>query len=193
MAGQPFPPTFFVIDATTAQFTPSLSLKDLTVAGKRVDVICRAALAALWWGETLLQHVTFIAAFKHHAALFIEGTSLPASEFPRTELRLAHLLREVFAGRETLVGINFVDKTFGEIIRELLDEGTLVWWLDEEGPLVENLFAPGQAIAFVLGDHVGMSEEFLAEFATTLPRVSLGPRSYLGSACIQLVLSRQIF
>jgi tRNA pseudouridine-54 N-methylase len=89
-------------------------------------------------------------------------------------------------------GINFEEITICEEITRLQAQGVAVWWLDEAGSEPEELFAASGPIAFVLGDHLGMSEEFLAEFAASLPRLSLGSRSYLGSSCIQLILGLQM-
>ncbi len=185
---------FFVIDATEAQVDSSVSLKDVIGTGHRLDVICRDLVAAFWWGDRLVRNVIVFVTFKHQPVLKVDGTQLLEPLVPRTELGFARLLKEIYVNDAHIPGICKINQTIAEIIRDLQKTGIEVWWLEEGGQdLREVSLRPQIPMAYIIGDHRGVSKEFTAEFAGTLPRLSLSPKSYLGSTCIQIILGRQVF
>jgi tRNA pseudouridine-54 N-methylase len=185
---------FFVIDATEAQVDSSVSLKDVIGTGHRLDVICRDLVAAFWWGSRLERNMTVFVAFKHQPTLQVDGLELLEPLVPKTELGFARLLKEIYVNDAHIPGISKINQTIVEIIRDLQKKGVQVWWLEEGGQdLREVSLRPQIPMVYILGDHRGVSEEFTAQFGETLPRLSLSPRSYLGSTCIQIILGRQDF
>ncbi len=191
MKANPPKPLFFVIDATEATVDPSLSLKDVIGTGHRLDVICRDLVAAFWWGPCLQRNVTTTIAFKHQLAFQVDGKDLIEPLVPRTELGFARLFKEIYVNNARIAGFNLINKTLGEIIDDLQKKGVRLWWLEEGGVDIRSVpHVHETEEAFILGDHKGMSEEFMVQFGNSLPRLSLGPKSYLGSTCIQIILVR---
>ncbi len=194
MTTNPLPPLIFVIDATEAKVDSALSLKDVIGTGHRLDVICRELVAAFWWGTRLQRNVTVFVAFKQQPALQVDGTELLEPLLPKTELGFARLLKEIYVNNAQFPGFNLIQKTIGGIIDDLQKKGVHIWWLEEGGQDLKSLpITIRTREAYILGDHKGMSEEFTVQFGTSLPRLSLGPKSYLGSTCIQMILGRQYF
>ncbi len=185
---------YFVIDATVATVDPSLSLKDVIGTGHRLDVICRELVAAFWWGPCLQRHVITFVAFKHQPALHVDGKSLLEPLVPKTELGFARLFKEIYVNNTRFPGFNLINKTIGEIIDDLQKKGVRLWWLEEGGVDIRSVSHVHETEeVFIIGDHKGMSEEFTAQFSNSIPHLSLGSRSYLGSTCIQIILGRQVF
>ncbi len=184
----------FVIDATEATVDASLSLKDVIGTGHRLDVICRDLVAAFWWGSSLLRHVTTFIAFKHQPALQVEGNLLPEPIVPKTELGFARLLKEIYVNDASVPGFHLIHKPVGQIVQDLMDNGIHIWWLEEGGQDLKTVSLTSRTNeAFIIGDHNGVSEEFTTRFGESLPRLSIGPKSYLGSNCIQIIVGRENF
>ncbi len=188
------PLLIFVIDATEARIDSSLSLKDVIGTGRRLDVICRDLVAAFWWGNRLQLHVNAYVTFKLQPSLEVVGNQLLESLVPRTELGFARMLKEIYVNGTNVPGFHLINKRIGEIIQDLLDKGVQIWWLEEGGQDIHSVSLPRDSDhVFILGDHQGVSDEFICQFGKTLPRLSLNPKSYLGSTCVQLILGRQSF
>jgi len=178
-----------VIDATEARVDSSLSLKDTIGTGNRLDVICRLLVAAFWWGTHLLRGVTVFIAFRHHPSLLVQGTLLQEPIVPKTELGFARLLKDVYVNGAQVPGFTILDQPIGDFIHGLQEKGVRIWWLEEGGQSLQMTSPkPGIADAFILGDHRGVSDAFITQYANVIPRISLGLKSYLGSSCIQLIL-----
>ncbi len=79
--------------------------------------------------------------------------------------------------------------SFERAVSELRSLKTPVFYLHEEGQDLEKVIpTDSESIGIILGDHVGLdatSERLLDSLEIT--RVSIGPRSYLSSSCIQFV------
>ncbi|MEM3464895.1 MAG: tRNA (pseudouridine(54)-N(1))-methyltransferase TrmY [Candidatus Jordarchaeales archaeon] len=171
----------FVVEARTARPYPDFSLKDLPGSSGRLDVVCRCLVAALRGVGGVRRDTVFWAVLEgggDPVALMVDGGRVGL--LPGSELGVARILGRVFRG-ESLEGAGF-----REVVGRVAGEAAL-FYLHEDGAPLWRVRAP-PAVAFVLGDHLGLpreSEELLGGLGAI--RVSLGPRRYLGSQCIVIV------
>lgn len=88
-------------------------------------------------------------------------------------------------------GITLARESFEKVVRALQTSKRQVFYLHEDGKDLEALTDRGfTGIGFILGDQAGLdpaSEKLLDSLH--VPRVSIGPRSYLSSSCIIFVNS----
>ncbi len=177
--------------------SPEFSLKDLPSSGKRMDLVARCVIAALWLSHRL----------RNDTRIFVVLNGAP--EPPKTvvfhpeirkvapdERSIASWIRKAldkFKGRrdknwvELYNGIKISGRSFQDIIKDLLEEGCRNFYLlQERGEDVENVEI-GENPVFVLGDHKGIAKNDEAFVLRHGIKLSLGKRSYLASSCISVV------
>jgi len=166
-------------------------LRDLPGSGKRVDVLCRDLAACFSWGPT-----TWPKASLELIAIIADTTILtfrhPGDEIPQNEVEWASVIKDSLREQPPeWVGVS--NGSVEEIIKMYCNppESTL-WVLDENGLHISEIETKLHRTqnSFMLGDHRGFNsqtEMLLAKYS--LPRVSLGKKSYLSSHCLASIIS----
>ena len=188
----------FIIKANEAYTRPDFKLSDLPGTSGRVDVLCRFLNSAF-----LLSH-----GFRKNVRvwLLLYGPPAPPKairfEGPRLKVRLnpderstAKLIMKALEvgeglkdpGKEVEVypGLYVSNRTFEDVIRMTLKNSALYYLHGEGKPAREVKFSGN--VAFILGDHKGLSREDEAFLDGIAERVSVGRKSYLASHVVAYI------
>jgi tRNA (pseudouridine54-N1)-methyltransferase len=173
------------------------SLKDLPSSGKRMDIVARCIISALWLSYKLRQDTRIFVVL--NGAPEPPKTVLFSPEIKRVspdERSIALWIKKALdkhAGRRdkewvTLSnGIKISGRSFQDIIKDLEAEGCSFYVLSEKGEDIEDVEI-GENPVFVLGDHEGIPKNDEAFVLRRGKRISLGRKiSYLASSCIAVV------
>ncbi|MFB6137570.1 MAG: tRNA (pseudouridine(54)-N(1))-methyltransferase TrmY [Halobacteriaceae archaeon] len=173
----------FVVVGHEAPTTADFELDDLASGAGRLDLLCRAAGAALFLSHGIREDVTVHLVLRDELTVRLEGATLRNAR--PDERTLAGLVRAALAERAEVVGHVPVDVSPGVTIsgrdlaatvERVAADGPVVQ-LHEDGESVVDADLP-EDVGFVLSDH----REFTAAEADLLAdaadrRVSLGPRA----------------
>lgn len=182
----------FLVVGHKAASGPGFSLKDLGGTGGRIDILARALAAAFLTSHGLREDVELVTLHlgppSAPKAVRFRGGRL---KHVNPDERSCALLFEKALGTATTgpvwqpstPGVEVAVLAFEEVLDEVARGGAL-FMLDEAGEDVAEVEVPKEA-TFVLGDHVGFSEEEVAALvARGARRVSLGPVSLQADQCI---------
>ncbi len=176
--------------------SPDFSLKDLPSSGKRMDIVARCIISALWLSYALRKDTRIYAVL--YGAPEPPKTLLFSPEIKRVspdERSVALWIKKALdrhKGRRdkewvTLSnGIKISGKSFQDVIKELAEEGCSFYVLHERGKPIEDAEIKDNPV-FVLGDHKGIPKNDEAFVLRRGERISLGKKSYLASSCISVV------
>ncbi len=176
--------------------SPDFNLNDLPSSGKRIDIVARCIISALWLSHALRRDTRIYAVL--YGAPEPPKTVLFTPEIKRVspdERSIAIWLKKALnkhRGRRdkewvTLSnGIKISGKSFQDVIKELADEGCSFYVLHERGKSIEQIEIKENPV-FVLGDHKGIPKNEEAFVLRKGERVSLGRKSYLSSFCISVI------
>jgi len=179
----------FILKASKAK-TEGFSLNDLPGDGGRMDIVARCVNSAFFLSHDLRRDTEFIVT--------LEGEPNPPVTLRFVGSRLKYLSPdERCAGglikkalenvtekeTESTPGIFVSKKSFSKILGEIDCE---IIYLHEAGEDIKNIAFSQEKICFVLGDHLGLSEEdeLLLKNAK---RVSISPMVLHADHCIIIV------
>ena len=189
----------FIIKANHAHTKADFSLKDLPGTSGRIDLLCRSINSAF-----LLSH-----GFRKNVRLWLnlngppnppktirfEGNEIKPKTINPDERSIAKLIiKALKAGEEikkpskehqVLPGIYISNLTFEDIVRKTIKTAKL-YYLHEEGKPITEVNFKGN-VAFVLGDHIGLTKEDEAFLENIAEKISIGRKSYLTSHVIAYV------
>jgi len=185
----------FVLKASTAVTAPIFILRNIAGTSGRLDIVCRCIINAFLINGRIRRNVDFYAVLEGPPSpprLLMVSSEL-LSHLPKSEVEVARIIRDLLS-----IGKGFhprneafkIDRmSFKKLILYLKNEGYSLVYLHENGVDIRKFnFASLTSTVFILGDHLGLdpaSEKFLDSL--NIPRISLGPISYLASHCIILV------
>jgi len=177
--------------------SPEFSLSDLPGSGKRMDLVARCILSALWLSHRLRNNVTIYAVL--NGAPEPPKTVVFSPEIRKVapdERSIASWIRQAldkFKGRrdkewvELYNGIKISGRSFQDIIKDLKEQGYRNFYLlHERGKFIGDVEI-GENPVFVLGDHKGIPKNDMNFVLRDGKKVSLGKRKYLSSTCISIV------
>ncbi|HIP89927.1 MAG TPA: tRNA (pseudouridine(54)-N(1))-methyltransferase TrmY [Thermococcus paralvinellae] len=189
----------FIIKANHAHTKADFSLKDLPGTSGRIDLLCRSVNSAF-----LLSH-----GFRKNVRVWLnlngppdppktirfEGYEIRPKTINPDERSIAKLItkalvagekiREPSKEHQVLPGIYISNLTFEHVVRKTIKIAKL-YYLHEEGKPITEVNFKGN-VAFVLGDHIGLTEEDEAFLEDIAEKVSVGRKSYLTSHVIAYV------
>ncbi|ASJ09330.1 tRNA (pseudouridine(54)-N(1))-methyltransferase TrmY [Thermococcus siculi] len=183
----------FIIKANKAHTAYDFSLKDLPGTSGRIDVLCRFLNSAFLLSHGFRKNVrVWLSLYgppNPPKAIRFEGQRMRPKTLNPDELSTAKLivkalkagegLRDPSRELEVLPGIYVSNLSFEDIIRRTL-RGATLYYLHEEGEPIEEVQFPSN-VAFVLGDHEGLSGEDEAFLKGIAQKISVGRKSYLAS------------
>jgi tRNA (pseudouridine54-N1)-methyltransferase len=189
----------FIVKASKAHTAYDFSLKDLPGTSGRIDFLCRVLNSAFLLSHGFRKNVrVWLSLYgppNPPKAIRFEGQRMKPKTPNPDELSTAKLIvKALKAGvglsdpsreLEVLPGIYVSNLSFEDIIRKTLKKASL-YYLHEQGEPISEVSFSGN-VAFVLGDHEGMSgedETFLEEIAQ---KISVGRKSYLASHVVAYV------
>ena len=189
----------FIIKANKAHTRADFSLKDLPGTSGRIDLLCRSLNSAF-----LLSH-----GFRKNVRVWLnlngppdppktikfEGSEIKPKTINPDEISLAKIIIKALKVGEgikepakeypVLPGVYVSNLRFEDIIRRTIKNSAL-YYLHEEGKPIERVNFKGN-VAFVLGDHKGLTKEDEALLEGIAEKVSVGKKSYLTSHVIAYV------
>jgi len=190
----PFHPNLmrnFVVVGNRAVTTPDFSLEDIPGTSGRIDILCRCINSAFVLSHGIRRDVAVYLILRGGPSpktVHLRGRDL--RHLNPDERTTASLLKKALVLE---VDSNWTRSTPGIFVRagdladlEVYGEGT-TYYLREDGSDHRDLSSAGDG-TFVLGDHIGLSEDdeaFLAGVGAKI--VSVGPRSLHADHCIVLI------
>ncbi|WP_457742654.1 tRNA (pseudouridine(54)-N(1))-methyltransferase TrmY [Thermococcus sp.] len=188
----------FIIKANKAKTSPDFRLSDLPGTSGRIDVLCRFLNAAFLLSHGFRRNVrVWLLLYgppNPPKAIRFEGAKLRVRLNP-DELSTAKLIMNILEAGERLKepgkelevypGLYVSNRTFEDVIRLTLKNSAL-YYLHEDGKPIGKVSFKGN-VAFVLGDHEGLSKEDEAFLEGIAEKVSVGKKSYLASHVVAYV------
>ncbi|CAB49665.1 tRNA (pseudouridine(54)-N(1))-methyltransferase TrmY [Pyrococcus abyssi] len=191
----------FIIKANEAHTANDFSLKDLPGTSGRIDLICRALNSAFHLSHSFRKnvrvYVTLLGPPDPPKSLRFEGPELKPKILNPDELSTAKIIGKALErGKDikrksteeikVLPGIYVSNMSFEDVIRVVIKRFPL-YILEEDGKDITEVEFPKNNVAFVLGDHIGLSSEDLSFLESVGMKVSIGPKAYLTSHVIAYV------
>lgn len=164
----------FIVKANEAHTDYDFSLKDLPGTSGRIDLICRALNSAFHLSHSFRKnvrvYVTLLGPPSPPKTIRFEGPKLRPKILNPDELSIAKvIIKALNAGKnlkgsstkelEVLPGVYVSNMTFEDVIRKNIRMNLYV--LEEGGADIMKVKFPRNNVAFILGDHIGLSEEDL--------------------------------
>lgn len=188
----------FIIKANDAHTRADFKLSDLPGTSGRIDVLCRFLNSAFLLSHGFRKNVR--VWFLPHGppnppkAIRFEGPKLRVRPNPDERSTAKLIMKALKTGEnlrkpgkevEIYPGLYVSNRTFEDVVRLTLKNSTL-YYLHEEGRPVTNVSSPSN-VAFILGDHKGLSREDEVFLDGIAERVSVGRKSYLASHVVAYV------
>jgi len=188
----------FVLKANNARTDHKFHLKGLPSTGGRMDIVCRCISRALLYhsSNSPRKDTAFYAVLlgppSPPKTVIIDGAEI--EKLKPDEISIARLIREALKQfKEGKIVANkgiYVNRMgFEEVVSDFAKKGYNLIYLHEKGTDIRKIsFFSNKVYVFILGDHIGLDrgDEVLLERLNAL-KVSVGPRSLLGSHCIAIV------
>ncbi|GAB6135159.1 tRNA (pseudouridine(54)-N(1))-methyltransferase TrmY [Thermococcus prieurii] len=188
----------FIIKANKARTSPDFKLSDLPGTSGRIDVLCRFLNSAFLLSHGFRKNVrVWLLLYgppNPPKAIRFDGPRLKVRLNPDERSTAKLIMKALKAGEglkepgkevEVYPGLYVSNRTFEDVIRLTLKNSTL-YYLHEEGRPIERVSFRGN-VAFVLGDHEGLSREDEAFLEGIAEKVSVGKKSYLASHVVAYV------
>ncbi|WP_099211248.1 tRNA (pseudouridine(54)-N(1))-methyltransferase TrmY [Thermococcus henrietii] len=188
----------FIIKANKARTSPDFKLSDLPGTSGRIDVLCRFLNSAFLLSHGFRKNVrVWLLLYgppNPPKAIRFEGPHLKVRLNPDERSTAKLIMNALKAGEglkepgkevEVYPGLYVSNRTFEDVIRLTLKNSRL-YYLHEEGKPIETVSFRGN-VAFVLGDHEGLSREDEAFLEGIAEKVSVGKKSYLASHVVAYV------
>ena len=181
----------FVVVGNLATTSPDFSLEDIPGTSGRIDILCRCINSAFVLSHGIRRDVAVYLIFRGGPVpktVHLRGSDL--RHLNPDERTTAALLKKALALE---ADSNWTKSTPGIFVRagdladlEIYEEGN-TYYLREDGSDHRGMRWPEDG-TFVLGDHLGLSEEdeaFIAGLGAEV--VSVGPKSLHADHCIVLI------
>ncbi len=179
----------FVVVGNKAVTSP-FNLNDMPGSAGRMDIMCRCIAQSLFVSHGIRKDSAVCLIFKGKPnppkAILVKGSEVkymaPDERNIGGILRKALELRVNEGWTKSTPGVYVSKKGIKDVLDEL--EGFEIFYLREDGEDVRNVRF-GEKVAFVLGDHIGLSEEDEREvLKKTSKIVRLSPISLQADQCI---------
>ena len=183
-----------IVKGNKARTAPDFLLKDLPGSGGRMDIMCRCLDASLLLSHGIRDYVEVLLCLEGPPTpprcIRIRGDAVKylSPDERSTAILLQKALKAHEPGEEieSTPGIFVSDTSFMDIISEKMSTIVL---LDENGTDIRETAFPEGDICFVLGDHVGFTEDEQAALRNAPNVVSVSPKILHASQCITLLLN----
>jgi len=166
-------------------------LKDLPGSGNRIDVLCRDLAACFSWGPKtwLKENLELVAMIADSKILVFSN---PVDDTPEGEVAWATIVRDSLKDNPPVFVKVAEGSTEDVILSYSSPPKSNLWVLDEAGSTFSRVLKEESVTqnSFMLGDHRGFdshTETLVSKYS--LPKVSLGKKSYLSSHCVASIIS----
>ncbi|MFB0561640.1 MAG: tRNA (pseudouridine(54)-N(1))-methyltransferase TrmY [Candidatus Lokiarchaeia archaeon] len=186
----------FILKASKARTDNRFTIKDLPGSSGRIDLVCRCILSALLLSKTHRVDTVFYAVLEGppRPPITVEVDGEKVKVLPRDEFQIALVLKEILDPNIASFpsGFRLLNKSFRDVVAEQFNKSE-IYLLHSSGNDIRETFIEFQKVkkpqlAFILGDHIGLSQNDLEWLIQKVIRpLSVGPKEYLGSQCIFLV------
>ena len=166
-------------------------LKDLPGSGKRIDILCRDLAACFSWGPTSWpkENLELVAVIADSKILVFSN---PEDNPPQSEVDWAVVIRDSLKEQPPKYVKSLDGSLEDVIIRYNKPPESMLWILEETGSHISTITTEESVTqnSFMLGDHKGFNSQTESLLSRhSLPRVSLGKKSYLSSHCVASLIS----
>ncbi len=170
--------------------TKPFNLNDLPGAGGRMDILCRCVAQALFYSHGVRKDTEIyllLVGGEPSKALRINGNEV--KYMSPDERNIGGLLRKALQNekeewKRSTPGIYSAVKTFEELLPELSHHYTIVY-LREDGEDIRETAPLLKNPLFVMGDHLGLSEEMEEKLSSYTDNIiSLSPIPLQADQCI---------
>jgi len=182
----------FIIKGSKARTTPDFLLKDLPGTGGRMDIMCRCLTSSLLLSHGIREDVEVILSLNGSPdapkCIRVVGSEVkflsPDERSTSILIRKALSAYKVGMEVESTPGIYVSDESFASLVEKNKDRLVV---LDEEGEYMDEIDMVDPC--FVVGDHLGFSEEEETILNKSNVRLKLSPKILHASQCIVLSLN----
>jgi tRNA (pseudouridine54-N1)-methyltransferase len=189
----------FIVKSNKAHTAYDFSLKDLPGTSGRIDLLPRVLNSAFLLSHGFRKNVrvwfSLYGPPNPPKAIRFEGQRIRPKTINPDELSTAKLIARILKEGEgineptreveVIPGVYISNLTFEDIVRRSL-KGSPLYYLHEDGKRIEDFEFSGN-VAFLLGDHEGLSGEDEAFLGNIAEKVSVGRKSYLASHVVAYV------
>ncbi len=142
----------------------------------RVDMVARIINSVFWLDHEIREEAQLFLCFQNNKILHYKP---PFKNMNPDERNLSSFIKYSLEGRK-FPGITLIEKSFEQKLKEELDEGKGLIFLDSTGEDIQKQEIRKEAV-FVLGDDKGYGAY---EIPKEAKKVKIGSKSYLTSHCI---------
>ena len=184
----------FVVKGSKARTAPDFLLKDLPGSGGRMDLLCRCLTSSLLLSHGIRTDVEVVLCLAGPPSpprtITVRGDAVRhlSPDERSTAILLQKALAAYRAGEtvESTPGITISDIPFAEVVARNAKRLVV---LDEGGADIRDVEHVPADACFVLGDHLGFTDEEQALLADAPLTVTVSPKVLHASQCISLVLN----
>lgn len=189
----------FIIVGHTARTDPNFTLNDLPGSGGRIDILCRCVNSALFLSHDLRRDVDIylvlqgpprppvIVKFSGEKVRYLNPDERSSGAFIKKALEINPGPR----WKESTPGIWVRQCGLDELLRELMSfDNKSLFYLREDGTDIRDEFGDTvpENVVFLLGDHMGMTQEEEAIIMNAGAEIlHVGPKSLHADHCIILI------
>ncbi len=182
----------FIIIGNKAS-TGYFNINDLPGSGGRMDIVCRFIAQSLFISHGIRKDSGVFAILLGEPdpprTLFVHGGKV--RYMSPDERNIAGLIRKAlkYKGeewKETSPGIFTAKKSVSDVLSYLKDFS--VYYLREDGRDILELVDLGEKVAFIMGDHLGVTEDIEREIMKDLKGIlSISPVSLQSDQCVVIL------
>ncbi|WP_457611654.1 tRNA (pseudouridine(54)-N(1))-methyltransferase TrmY [Methanocaldococcus sp.] len=188
----------FIFKANKAITSPNINLKDLPGSCGRLDLVCRCVSDSLFLSHDIRRDTVFYSVLcgPPNPPVCIKFVGSELRKVSPDERNIAIFIKKALkkfletedkdSWIESTPGIYVRKIGFKDLIIEKMEEGKNLYYLHKNGESIEKVKIKDNPV-FILGDHIGLSEEdekFLEDKAI---KVSLSPLELHANHCIVII------
>ncbi len=176
--------------------SPNFTLKDLPSSGKRMDLVARTIVSAMWLSHKLREDTMVYVVLNGSpeppkTVVFHPGIKRVSPDERSIALWIQKALLK-YQGRrdkewyELNNGILISGRSFQDVIKTLSEEYDTFYLLDQKGKDVEKIELKKDAV-YVLGDHKGIPKNDAMFVLRKGEKISIGKETYLTSSTVSVI------
>ncbi|WP_456472856.1 tRNA (pseudouridine(54)-N(1))-methyltransferase TrmY [Methanocaldococcus sp.] len=188
----------FIFKANKAITSPNINLKDLPGSCGRLDLVCRCVSDSLFLSHDIRRDTVFYSVLcgPPNPPVCIKFVGSELRKVSPDERNIAIFIKKALkkfletedkdSWIESTPGIYVRKIGFKDLIIEKMEEGKNLYYLHKNGESIEKVKIKDNPV-FILGDHIGLSEEDEKFLEGKAIKVSLSPLELHANHCIVII------
>ena len=188
----------FIFKANKTITSPNINLKDLPGSCGRLDLVCRCVSDSLFLSHDIRRDTVFYSVLcgPPNPPVCIKFVGSELRKVSPDERNIAIFIKKALkkfletedkdSWIESTPGIYVRKIGFKDLIIEKMEEGKNLYYLHKNGESIEKVKIKDNPV-FILGDHIGLSEEDEKFLEGKAIKVSLSPLELHANHCIVII------